>query len=410
MKKIKNGIKEHPLSIFPDFRKLFAGRVISAIGDKFFAIAIAWWIVSEVGAKSKLHLGLLMAVNFLPVVFFGPFLGTLVDRSDKRRMMLWADFFRFIFIFILCLLSFEGKIKLGALYLLCFLISFFGPMFESAVSSSLLKLTSREHLGAAAALDSSVMQISNVFGSALGSVFIAAIGIAGAFMFDAFTFLVSFGAVWFIKTSLGASRNKEKYFHQFKEGIFYIFENRAVLWLMLCFTAFNFFVGPLLILIPMLVKFIMEENVTWLAILETFFALGSSAMAVVMSFKKTFRKVYISFFISLMLMGLSFFGLYFASNKYAITFLIFSCGVALGLGNALAIGLFQRIIREDIKGRFFSVLTTFAYAVLPLTFMLNGFLAESISVKFTILYNSVSLILLSTIILLIPRIASEDIE
>lgn len=407
MKKTIEKIKNHPLSVFGDFRKLFIGRVISAVGDKFFAIAIAWWIVTEVGPNSKMHLGLLMAVNFVPVVLFGPFLGTLVDRSNKKTMMIRADIFRFLLISSLCVLLFLGELTLAPLYVLCFLISFFGPMFESAVSSSLLKLTSKEHLAASASLDSSVMQISNVFGSALGSIMIAAIGVLGAFIFDAFTFLASLAIVLLIKKDLSPGTSGEKYFAQFKEGIAYIWNNRPVFWLIVSFTAFNFFVGPILILIPMIVKFVLKESVTWLAVFETFFALGSTVVAVAVSFKKRFRNVYGLLFCSILLMGLSFLGLYFAGNKYAATLLIFFCGTALGLGNALAISLFQHTVREDMKGRFFSVLTTFAYAVLPLTFMLNGFLAQTISVEFSILFNSIFIILLSGAILLVPRIKED---
>ncbi|MCG2726622.1 MAG: MFS transporter [Elusimicrobia bacterium] len=401
-------LKEHPLFIFRNFKYVFIGRVISAIGDKFFAIAIAWWIVSSGGDNSKMHLGLLMAVNVVPIVLFGPLLGTLVDRSDKRKAMLTADFFRMIFVFSLAMIMVTGNLTLFILYGLCFFISMFGPLFESSVASSLLKLTSKEKLASAAALDSSVMQISNVFGSALGSIFIAIIGIAGAFFFDSITYAVSFIFIYMVNANLAPSANSEsKYWSEFKEGINYVFKSKSLLSLMLTFAAFNFFVGPIFIIIPMIVKFTLNESVTWLAIFETFFAFGSCAVAIAMSFKKRCGNTYMLFFCSLLLMGFSFLGLYFAGNKYLIALLLLSAGSALGMGNALAITLFQRTVKEEMKGRFFSVLTTVCYAVLPFTFMLNGFLAQQISVKFSIMINSAAVIILSFIVLIIPRIEDK---
>lgn len=406
---IRAKLKEHPVFMFKNFKYVFIGRVISAVGDKFFSIAIAWWIVNSGAENSKMHLGLLMAVNFVPIVLFGPFMGTLVDRSDKRKMMLLADAFRMIFVFSLAIIMFTGNLNLFILYGLCFLISMFGPLFESSVASSLLRLTSKEKLSSAAALDSSVMQISNVFGSALGSIFIAFIGIAGAFFFDSITYLISFIFIYFVSANLKPTENSNShYWEEFKEGINYILKSKPLLSLMLTFAAFNFFVGPIFIIIPMIVKFTLNESVTWLAIFETFFAFGSCAVAIGMSFKKEYRNTYILFFFSLLLMGLSFLGLYFTGNKYLIVILLLSAGCALGMGNALAITLFQGAVREEMKGRFFSVLTTVAYAVLPLTFMLNGFLAQSISIKFSIMINSAAVIILSFIVLMIPRISEKQ--
>jgi len=405
MRELIGEIKNHPLALFADFRRLFAGRVISAVGDKFFSIAIAWWVLSAAGEGSKFHLGLIMAVNVLPVIVFGPLLGTLSDRSDKRRVMLAADAARACLVLALALLLWSGRLNLYWLYSICFLISGFGPLFESAVAASILSLTSEEKMPQAVAADASVLQLSSVVGSALGSVLMAAAGVAGAFLFNAAGYLASFAAVRGIKTGLEPQdRVDSSFIEEFKAGLAYTFGNRPVLFLILTFAAFNFFVSPILILIPMIVKFTLKESVTWLAIFETFFALGSAALAIGLSFKKSYGSIYLWFFASLLLVGLSFGGLYFAANKYAVCALLFGAGAALGAGNTLALTLFQSTVPDAMKGRFFSVLTTLAYAVLPLAFMTNGLLAEKFSVNFCIAMNASVVVALSFVVLLLPRI------
>ena len=408
MREVISEVKSHPLALFADFRRLFTGRVLSAVGDKFFSIAIAWWVLSKAGESSKFHLGLIMAVNILPVVVFGPLLGTLSDRSDKRRVMLAADAARALLVLSLALLLWSGRLELYLLYAICFLISGFGPLFESAVAASILRLTSEEKMPQAVAADSSVMQFSNVIGSALGSVLMAVAGVAGAFLFNAAGYAASFAAVWGIKTPLAPEEKTESTFTaEFKEGLAYIFGNKPVLWLILSFAAFNFFVGPILILIPMIVKFTLKESVTWLAIFETFFALGSSALAAALSFKSSYGSIYRWFFCSLLAVGLCFGGLYFTGDKYSICALLFGAGAALGAGNAVILTLFQATVPDAMKGRFFSVLTTLAYAVLPATFMLNGMLAESFSVGFSIAMNASAVLALSFAVLLLPRIEEK---
>ena len=81
-----------------------------------------------------------------------------------------------------------------------------------------------------------------------------------------------------------------------------------------------------------------------------------------------------------------------------------AAGAALGGGNTIAITLFQATVPDAMKGRFFSVLTTLAYAVMPLAFMVNGLLAEKFSVGFCLALNALAVLALSFVVLLIPRL------
>jgi Na+/melibiose symporter-like transporter len=257
----------------------------------------------------------------------------------------------------------------------------------------------------AVAADASVVQLSNVAGSALGSVLMAAAGVAGAFLFNAAGYAASFAAVWGIRTSLEPeARTESSFMAEFREGLAYIFRNKPVLSLILSFAVFNFFVSPILIIIPMIVKFTLNESVTSLAVLVSLLALGCGALGFWLRFRMSYGNIYGWFFAAVLLMGLSFGGLYFAQNKYAVCALLFAAGAALGGGNTLALTLFQSTVPDEMKGRFFSVLTTLAYAVMPLAFMVNGMLAERFSVNFCIAMNSLSVLALSFVILLLPRI------
>lgn len=399
-------LKEHPLVLFPDFRRLFAGRLVSAVGDKFFAIAVAWWVISGGEGGAKFQLGMVMGVSVLPVVLFGPALGALVDRSDKRALMLAADAARALCVLALAWLLYAGRLTLPALYALCFLISAFGPLFESAVSSSIRRLTSSEKLAGAVAADASVAQLSGVAGSALGSVLMAAFGVVGAFLLNALSYLVSFAAVLLVRADLRpeASSGGGGYAAELREGVAYIFRDRPLRSLLAVFAAFNFFVGPLLILIPMIAQFTLKGSAALLALLEGFFALGAAAASIAASFKKEWKGIYAVFFRSVLFLGLAFGGLYFAGSRAPVCALLFAAGAALGTGNAAALTLFQRTVPDGMKGRFFAVLTTVCYGVLPLTFMLNGFLAERFSVGFCIAFNSAAVLSLSCAILMIPRL------
>ena len=228
------------------------------------------------------------------------------------------------------------------------------------------------------------MQFSNVIGSALGSVLMAAAGVAGAFLFNAAGYAALFRGGLGHKDAAGPGGQTESTFTaEFREGLAYIYGNKPVLWLILSFAAFNFFVGPILILIPMIVKFTLKESVTWLAVFETFFALGSSALAVALSFKSL--REYLLVVLRLAAGGGSFFrrALFHRRQVRHLRPAFRGRGGALGAGNAVILTLFQTTVPDAMKGRFFSVLTTLAYAVLPATFMLNGLLAGEILREFS---------------------------
>ena len=217
--------------------------MISAVGDKFFSISIAWWVLSKAGESSKFHLGLVMAMNVIPVVLFGPLLGTLSDRSDKRLVMLAADAARSGLVLLLAGLLWSGRLNLYWLCAICFLSSGFGPLFESAVAGSFPRLTSEEKMPQAVAADSSVMQFSNVIGSALGSVLMAAAGVAGAFLLTRRATPPFRGGLGH-KDAAGPGQIESTFTAEFRKA-WPIYGNKPVLWLILSFAAFNFFVGPI---------------------------------------------------------------------------------------------------------------------------------------------------------------------
>jgi len=399
----------HPLLVFSDFRRLFAGRLVSAVGDRFFAIALSWWVISRGGEEAKLHLGLIMAVTFLPMVITGPFLGTLVDRLDRRLCMLWADAARFVLVGALCLLLYFDSLTLPYLYALCFLLAAFNPLFESAVSGSLADLTDADRLSQAVAVDSSVMQLSGVAGAALGSVLLAAAGVLGAFSLNAASFLLSFVFIFSIKTRLAPhpAGQSADYAGELKAGLRYAASSGALTGLLCFFAAINFFLAPISLIIPMLVKYTLREGVAWLALFELFLALGAVAAALALSCKQHYKNVYGWLFCAGVAMSACFAGLGVTENKAALCGLIFLEGAALAAGNAVAMALFQHTVAPEMKGRFFALLFTVACAVVPLTFALTGLAAGFMKLSTIIFVCGGGGLAVSLALPLLPRIRNE---
>jgi DHA3 family macrolide efflux protein-like MFS transporter len=398
---------DHPLFLFPDFRKIFAARLISAVGDKFYTIALAWWIISQGTDESKLHLGFLMAFNLLPVVLFGPFMGTMVDRLNKKHCMIAADLLRALLIGTLAVLLHLNALSLPLLYLLCFATSVLVPLFESAVSSSLTQLTDEEHVSGAVALDSMVIQIANILGAASGAIFLATAGVIGAFLLNAASFLLSALFVLLIRTRLPRAESNEGYGTNFKEGFSFLWSRKPILWLLAAFALLNFTAAPLALMIPMIVQFQLNDTVTTIALFEAFLAAGTGVLTFGLSFRRSYRNIYPLLFGSIFVMGAVMGGLSMTYYKPLICAQLLAIGMALALVDTVALSLFQHVVPSDMKGRFFALLTTTCFAVIPLSFLVNGLLSQLLTVSQLILLNGALTMLLAIPILFVPRIGDH---
>lgn len=402
-------MRDHPLVLFPDFRKFFAGRFVSAVGDKFFSIALAWWVVNSGGSNSSLHLGLLMAMTIAPIVLFGPFMGTLADRFHRKGCMIAADVLRLLLLLLLVALLATDRLTLPVLYLLVFAISLFMPLFEAAANSSLEALTDRGHVAAAAAVNSTAFQFSSVIGAALGGAALAALGSLGAFLFDGGTFCLSLLFVAAIRADLSAphrGKARSGYGKELAEGFAYLRDNRPVALLLAVFGAFNFFFSPLLLSIPLAVRFVLDEGPLWVGLFEGSLALGALLAALALSlrpFANPYERSVLGLFATAAAIIL--FGV--VGHRETMAASLFVAGLGLGTVNATMPAFFQQIVPDAVKGRFFALLTAVCYAVMPLAFILFGFLNHVLSLPVLLAANGTGALLLALAALKLPRAAGE---
>lgn len=403
-------IKKHPLYLFADFRKLFAGRLVSAIGDKFFQIALIWWALGQ-SQEGKSKAGLIMAATFAPIVLFGPFMGALADKYDKKRAMLAADLLRAIFAWFLFLLLFFEILNFPLALILVFCISSFAPLFESCAAAALVKLTSKKTLSAATAVDASSSQISSLIGSAAGAATLGLIGIKGAFLANAAAYMISFSIIFFINTEL-SDQQSQRYNHaaDLREGFNYLKKEKEIFYLVIFFAFLNFFASPIFILIPMIVKFILCADIKWLAIFEAFFAAGMMSVSAALGFKEKYGKPAAILSFSILTAGLFFMTLGFSKDKYISLLFLTLLGAALSLGNVVILAYFQNKVADKFKGRFFSLITAISFAIMPASFAFNGFMAEKISIEKTIIFNATVMILISAAPIFISKLSNKNIQ
>ena len=170
-----------------DFRLLYFGTLISLGGDWFLTVALFDLVLQLTGSATLVSLMLLFQT--LPVFFFTPHAGHLIDRMDRRKLMIWVDVAR-VFACLLPLLA-RSPEMLPFAFAGVFLISVGSAYFEPASQAALPNIVKGEELAAANVLMGSTWGTMLAAGAALGGAVTAGFGRDTAFVVDALSFGVS---------------------------------------------------------------------------------------------------------------------------------------------------------------------------------------------------------------------------
>lgn len=394
---------KHVLVKYPDFLFYFIGRFISATGDKIFTIAIAVWMMTGDSPESKIHLGFLLAMNTLPVVLFGPMAGSLADRFNRKTCMLLADCARALVLFLTFLLLITDSLHIAMMYGICFLLAIFVPLFESSASASVMHLVAEEDLEQAVAIDSSVVSLSEIVGASLGGILVAMIHFEGALLLNCCSFLLSFVCILLIKNKLVAPGNGDSHYQAIIDGFQFIKGHKVVGRLLAIFCLVNFFTAPIFLLLPIMVRFnlgVPEVDIAhFIAGFEMALAVGAGGMAFFLSVRNFIERPYIALFISLILFALTYLFIAASSFTLFIAAALTITGCALAIINTTAMSLFQRVVPDEMKGRFFASLTTCCFAAIPLSYIVTGYLSQYFSARILFAGDGVMIVVASLMML-----------
>lgn len=171
----------------PNFRRLWLGQVVSQLGDWLDYVAL-FTLLLELTGSGTAAAGLLVA-RFLPTVLVGPVAGVMVDRWDRKRIMVGADLLRAALVLGLLFVGTPERIWLS--YVIVAMVVCIASFFDPARSASVPNVVRREELLVANALGAVTWSASLAIGSALGGFVTALAGWRTAIVLDALSFACS---------------------------------------------------------------------------------------------------------------------------------------------------------------------------------------------------------------------------
>src|ERR1700683_5001843 len=171
-------------------RFVFAANVISMLGSGMNSAAVAWYILQA--THSEQALGTLAVVQTIPAMLMLPFTGVIIDREDRRRLVMWLDAVRAVIILTVAILAFQHRVHLWQLYLMNTLVAAGFWMFWPTITALIQELTpGEEFVHANTFLLAGIQGDWLIAGAVVGFVY-NHIGLGGVLLIDASTYVVSF--------------------------------------------------------------------------------------------------------------------------------------------------------------------------------------------------------------------------
>jgi MFS family permease len=204
-----------------DWVLLWSGQLVSVVGTQVSQLAYPLLMLAL--TDSPAQAGFLSAARTIPYLLLGLPAGALVDRWDRKRVMIVCDAGRALALGSIPLALAFGWLTLAQLYVVALVEGMLNVFFNLAETAALTRVVSREQIPSATTLNEVTLSTGSMLGPALGGL-IFAIGQGFAFLVDAVSYAVSVVSVWFIHSDLSAPRsaNASRLLDDIREGIVWL--------------------------------------------------------------------------------------------------------------------------------------------------------------------------------------------
>ncbi|MHB8853212.1 MAG: MFS transporter [Ignavibacteriaceae bacterium] len=257
-----------------NYRLYFIGQSISLTGTWMQTIGQAWLVLKL--TNSGTALGLVTALQFLPVLFFGPMGGVLADRFSKRKLLYITQAGAGVLALILAILVSTDTVQLWMIYILATLVGLFNAVDNPTRRTFVLEMVGRKELNNAVTLFSTAFNLSRIVGPAIAGAIIAGAGLASCFYLNAISYIAVLACLFLMKNSefhLVEPIKRAK--GQLREGFKYVRNNPFLLNLLIMMAIIGTFTYEFQVNLPLLAKYTFNSNASGFALLNSGMGIGA---------------------------------------------------------------------------------------------------------------------------------------
>jgi MFS family permease len=363
---------------------IWLGQMISGIASSITAVALPIWIFSI--TDSGTAVGLLEFFYFGSYILAVLFAGILIDRSDRKKMMLVYDFLSLSGLAILLVLQTAGRLEVWHLYVAA-VFQGIGSAFQApSYAAAITTMVSRKQYIRANGLISLLYDIPGIFGPLLAGVMYLTIGLSGILALNLLTFVVSIGFLLFVEVpepphTAEGELSHTKFLNEAIYGIKYIFQRPGLLGLQLVFFTGNLFSGIALSIAALYPMILLRtgHNTEALGTVQSAGALAAVVAGIFLTtwggIKRPSRAIILGWIFS-SLFGMTLLGIGQVLWIWLIAIVVDA--MFEPVVNVAIDAFLQTKVPPDLQGRVFSASDFIAQAMIPFTPLLAGYFGDRV--------------------------------
>ena len=242
-----------------DYVLLLQGNAVSTIGDLMYSVAIGYWVYEQTGSNSLM--GIMSSISMFVSMFLSPFTGSIVDKCNRKWVMVGMDAMQGILMVGIGILAYFGKLNVPGVLVAAFLAAFGSVFYNPAVSTLMIDIIPHDDMVRGQSLFSGIVSAINMVGTAFSGMLVAFFGVPLIVIFNGLSNLYSAASELFIhvpKTvQQGQSVSVKSLARDMKDAMKMIFSDSCLRLFVPCALLLNLLgAGPLTLTLP----FVLEKG------------------------------------------------------------------------------------------------------------------------------------------------------
>jgi DHA3 family macrolide efflux protein-like MFS transporter len=397
------------------FFTLWTGQAFSLLGSRVVQFALVWWLTKETGSATVLAMATLIALA--PGILLGPISGALVDRWNRRSVMLVADAVIAVASLWLAYMFFIGEMQVWMVYAIMLLRAVGGTFHYPAMTASTSLMVPKERLTRLAGMNQTLNGALGIIAPPLGALFMDIMPLHSVMMIDVATALLAILPLVFINIpqperieKLQEGEGQPSIMQDIASGLRYIVKWKGLLYLIIGALIFKFALTPAFSLIPLLVAKHFQGGAAQLSFWEAIASSGIILGGVLLSIWGGFKRQAYTMISGLTIGGICVVSFGLTPSQYFWIFVvaggIFGTTVSMVDGPIMAI--LQGTIDPEMQGRVFSTMGALLNLTGPIGLGLAGPVSDYLGIQVWFVIAGVLIAGVAIAFLFIPAVMNLE--
>jgi MFS family permease len=373
-----------------NFRLFFGGQSISLIGTWMTRVATSWLVYRL--TKSSLLLGTVSFAGQIPTFLLAPLAGVLVDRIDRRKVLVWTQTLAMVQSFALAWLTLAHLINIPEVLALSAMQGVINAFDMPGRQSFMVKMVEeRADLSNAIAINSSMVNAARLIGPSLAGILIAATSEGWCFLVDGISYVAVIASLLMMRIATNNEvPRKTSMLVQLREGWTYVAGFAPIRTILLLFALLSLMGWPFMVLMPVFAVQVLHGGPHTLGFLMGAVGIGSLASALSLVLRRSVRGLGKMIPIAAVAFGTGLIAFGFSTNLWLSMLLMLLTGFGMMQGLTASNTIIQTLVDEKMRGRVMSYYTMAFVGMAPFGSLLAGTLAHLIGAQHTVIVSGIA--------------------